>query len=180
MRIRWRGLELPSRVLRDEAVSTDSYARFIIEPFEQGFGTTIGNSLRRVLLSSLEGAAVTSVKIAGVSHEFRSIDGVIEDVTDILLNIKGIVLKLTGAECKTMVVRRVKAGEVRAVAGMRRSTTTGRRSRNSGSFRSTPSSRRSFAFVIAPRICASASGPTMTALSWRFGPGERFALRTPW
>ena len=59
MRIRWRGLELPSRVVRDEAVSTDSYARFVIEPFEQGFGTTVGNSLRRVLLASLEGAAVT-------------------------------------------------------------------------------------------------------------------------
>jgi len=114
MRVRWRGLELPSRVMRDEVVSNDSYARFVIEPFEQGFGTTIGNSLRRVLLSSLEGAAVTSVKIAGVSHEFRSIDGVLEDVTDIILNIKGIVLKLTGAEFKTMVVSRDKAGEVRA------------------------------------------------------------------
>jgi len=114
MRVRWRGLELPSRVVRDAAVSNDSYARFVIEPFEQGFGTTIGNSLRRVLLSSLEGAAVTSVKIAGVSHEFRSIEGVLEDVTDIILNIKGIVLKLTGAEYKTMVVSREKAGEVRA------------------------------------------------------------------
>jgi DNA-directed RNA polymerase subunit alpha len=107
-------LELPSRVVRDEAVSTSSYGRFIIEPFEQGFGTTIGNSLRRVLLSSLEGAAVTSVKIAGVTHEFRTIEGVLEDVTDILLNIKGIVLKLTGAERKTMSVRRNTAGEIRA------------------------------------------------------------------
>jgi hypothetical protein len=62
MLIRWRGLELPSRVVRDEAVSTNSYGRFVIEPFEQGFGTTIGNSLRRVLLSSLEGAAVTTVR----------------------------------------------------------------------------------------------------------------------
>ncbi len=114
MRMRWRGLELPSRVVRDEAVSNDVYARFTVEPFEQGFGTTIGNSLRRVLLSSLEGAAVTSVKIAGVSHEFRSIDGVLEDVTDILLNIKGIVLKLTGSDCKTMKVRRDKVGEVKA------------------------------------------------------------------
>ena len=70
MRIRWRGLELPSRVIRDEAVSTDSYGRFVVEPFEHGFGTTIGNSLRRILLSSLEGSAVTSVKIAGVAHEF--------------------------------------------------------------------------------------------------------------
>jgi len=114
MRIRWRGLELPSRVERDETVSTGSFGRFIIEPFEQGFGTTVGNSLRRVLLSSLEGAAVTSVKIAGVAHEFTTIEGVLEDVTDILLNVKGIVLKLDGAEEKTMRVERNQAGEVRA------------------------------------------------------------------
>ena len=114
MRIRWRGFELPSRVTRDEAVSTDSYGRFLIEPFEQGFGATIGNSLRRVLLSSLEGAAVTTVKIDGVSHEFTSIDGIVEDVTDILLNIKGIVLKLDGDEPKRISVQRSTAGEVRA------------------------------------------------------------------
>lgn len=114
IRMRWRGLELPGRVIRDDAVSTDSYGRFLIEPFEQGFGTTIGNSLRRVLLSCLEGAAVTSVKIAGVSHEFTTIPGVLEDITDILLNIKGLVLKLTGADVKTVTVRRDKAGEVRA------------------------------------------------------------------
>jgi len=114
MRIRWRGLELPSRVVRDEAVSTPSYGRFIIEPFEQGFGTTIGNSLRRVLLSTLQGAAVTSVKIAGVTHEFRTMEGVLEDVTDILLNIKGIVLKLSGADHKTMSVKREKPGVLRA------------------------------------------------------------------
>ena len=114
MRIRWRGLELPSRVLRDETVSTDSYGRFRIEPFEQGFGTTIGNSLRRVLLSSLEGAAVTTVKIEGVPHEFTSIEGVIEDVTDIILNIKGIVLKMADAENKRMTVSRTKAGVVKA------------------------------------------------------------------
>jgi len=114
MRIRWRGLELPSRVVRDEAVSTDSYGRFTIEPFEQGFGTTIGNSLRRVLLSSLEGAAVTSVKIEGVAHEFTTIEGVLEDVTDILLNIKCIVLRLDGAEEKTMRIRCNKSGVVRA------------------------------------------------------------------
>jgi len=112
MRIRWRGLELPSRVVRDEAVSTDSYGRFVIEPFEQGFGTTIGNSLRRVLLSSLEGAAITTVKIDGVSHEFTSIDGVLEDVTDILLNIKGIILRLDSDESKTLSVERSTAGDV--------------------------------------------------------------------
>lgn len=114
MRMRWRGLELPARVVRDDAVSTDSYGRFVIEPFEQGFGTTIGNSVRRVLLSSLEGAAVTSVKIAGVAHEFTSMDGVLEDVTDILLNIKGIYLSLTGAEQKTMTLKATKAGVVTA------------------------------------------------------------------
>ena len=112
MRIRWQGLELPSRVVRDEEVSTDAYGRFLIEPFEQGFGTTIGNSLRRVLLSSLEGAAVTSVKIDGVSHEFASIEGVLEDVTDIILNIKGIVLRVDSDEPKTMVIERNKAGKV--------------------------------------------------------------------
>ncbi len=116
MRIRWRGLELPSRVELDREVSTDCYGRFVIEPFEQGFGTTIGNSLRRVLLSSLEGAAVTTVKIEGVSHEFASIDGVLEDVADIILNIKGLVLKMEGAEAetKTLRVERTTAGEVRA------------------------------------------------------------------
>ena len=114
MRIRWRGLELPSRVVRDEAVSTDTYGRFVIEPFEQGFGTTIGNSLRRVLLSSLEGAAISTAKIDGVSHEFTSIDGVLEDVTDILLNMKGIVLHVDGDQPKTLSVERKTVGEVRA------------------------------------------------------------------
>lgn len=113
MRIMWRGLELPGRVKRDE-VSDSSYGRFVIEPFEQGFGTTIGNSLRRVLLSSLEGAAVTAVKIEGVSHEFTSIDGVVEDVTDILLNTKGIVLRYDGDELSTMTLKRNEVGEARA------------------------------------------------------------------
>lgn len=114
MRIMWRGLELPGRVYRDEEVSSDVYARFIVEPFEQGFGTTIGNSLRRVLLSSLEGAAITTVKIDGVSHEFCTVDGILEDVTDILLNIKEIVVGYDGEEPKTLTVRRGTAGEVRA------------------------------------------------------------------
>ncbi len=115
MRIRWRGLELPGRVVLDEEASTDRYGRFTVEPFEQGFGTTIGNSLRRVLLSSLEGAAVTSVKIEGVSHEFASIEGVLEDVTDIFLNIKGIVLRIDADEPTTTIsVKRDKAGEIKA------------------------------------------------------------------
>lgn len=112
MRIRWRGLELPSHVIRDEAVSTDSFGRFVIEPFEQGFGTTIGNSLRRVLLSSLGGAAVTSIKIEGVPHEFTSMEGVLQDVTDIVLNIKGVVFRHDGLEPVHASVTREQTGDV--------------------------------------------------------------------
>ena len=76
MRIRWRGFELPTKVICEEATKTDRYSKFIVEPFERGFGTTIGNSLRRVLLSSLEGAAATSVRFENVLHEFSTIEGV--------------------------------------------------------------------------------------------------------
>src|SRR5579862_1867159 len=114
MRIRWRGLELPSRVLRDEQVSTDTYGRFTAEPFERGFGTTVGNSLRRILLSSLEGAAVTHIKLKGAEHEFSSINGVMEDVTDIILNIKSLVVKLDSDEPKEMKLHARKAGAVTA------------------------------------------------------------------
>jgi DNA-directed RNA polymerase subunit alpha len=114
MRIRWRGLELPTRLERDKLVSTNKYGKFYIEPFERGFGTTIGNSLRRVLLSSLEGSAVTSIKIAGVDHEFTSIKGVMEDVTDIVLNVKSLVVRLTGEGPKTMTVSANKAGVVKS------------------------------------------------------------------
>lgn len=114
MRIRWRGLELPSQVLKDEVMSTRAYGRFVIEPFERGFGTTVGNSLRRILLSSLEGAAVVRVKIAGADHEFTSLPGVLEDVTDIILNIKKIVVRLEGDEPKTMRVERNTKGQVTA------------------------------------------------------------------
>jgi len=114
MRVTWRGLELPTRVERDKMISSDKYARFFIEPFERGFGTTIGNSLRRILLSSLEGSAVTSVKIAGVSHEFSSIKGVTEDVTDIVLNVKSLILRLHEQGPKTMRVSVSKVGAVTA------------------------------------------------------------------
>jgi len=114
MRITWRGLELPTRVVRDTAVSNDKYGRFFIEPFERGFGTTIGNSLRRVLLSSLESSAVTSIKIAGVPHEFTSIKGVMEDVTDIVLNVKSLIVRLNGEGPKTMKVSASKVGVVTA------------------------------------------------------------------
>ena len=114
MRVKWRGLELPTRVEQDATVSSDTYGRFFVEPFERGFGTTIGNSLRRVLLSSLEGSAVTSIKIAGVGHEFASINGVMEDVTDIILNVKSLIVRLEGQEPKTMKVSASKAGVITA------------------------------------------------------------------
>jgi DNA-directed RNA polymerase subunit alpha len=114
MRVKWRGLELPTRVERDASVSNDRYGRFFIEPFERGFGTTIGNGLRRVLLSSLEGSAVTSVKAAGVDHEFTSVKGVLEDVTDIVLNVKNLVVRLQGQGPRTMKVAAKKAGVITA------------------------------------------------------------------
>ena len=114
MRVKWRGLELPTCVVRDRMVSSDKYGRFYIEPFERGFGTTVGNSLRRVLLSSLEGSAVTSLKAVGVDHEFTSIKGVMEDMTDIVLNVKGLVIRLQGEGPKTMKVSANKAGVITA------------------------------------------------------------------
>jgi DNA-directed RNA polymerase subunit alpha len=114
MRVTWRGLELPTRVERDTIVSSEKYGRFFIEPFERGFGTTIGNSLRRILLSSLEGSAVTSIKVAGVDHEFTSIHGVMEDTTDIVLNVKNLVIRLRDAGPKTMKVSAKKAGVIKA------------------------------------------------------------------
>jgi DNA-directed RNA polymerase subunit alpha len=114
MRVTWRGLELPTRVERDKTISSDKYGRFFIEPFERGFGTTIGNSLRRILLSSLEGSAVTSIKIEGVDHEFSSIKGVMEDVTDVVLNVKGLVIRLHDEKPKTISVSANKAGVIKA------------------------------------------------------------------
>jgi DNA-directed RNA polymerase subunit alpha len=93
MRIRWRGLELPSQVVPDRASLSARYGKFVAEPFERGFGVTVGNSLRRILLSSLEGSAVTQIKLHGVQHEFATVPGVAEDVTDIVLNVKSLVVK---------------------------------------------------------------------------------------
>jgi DNA-directed RNA polymerase subunit alpha len=114
MRIRWRGLELPSRVVADRSTLTDTYGKFSVEPFERGFGTTVGNSLRRILLSSLEGSAVTRVKIQGVQHEITTIPGVVEDVTDIILNIKSLVVKNASEETKTIRIDRHERGVVKA------------------------------------------------------------------
>jgi len=107
-------LELPSQVSVDKSVSNDTYGRFIIEPFERGFGTTVGNSLRRILLSSLEGAAVTAIKITNAPHEFTSLEGVYEDVTDIVLNVKSLIIKMEGDGPKKMRVARSTKGEVKA------------------------------------------------------------------
>src|SRR5579885_1744733 len=113
MRIRWRGLELPSRVVADRATLTDYYGKFTIEPFERGFGITVGNSLRRILLSSLEGSAVTRVKIQGVQHEISTIPGVVEDVTDIILNIKSLVVKNRSELPQTIRIDRHEKGVVK-------------------------------------------------------------------
>ena len=114
MRIRWKGLELPTRVVLDSTTGTPTYGQFVAEPFERGFGVTIGNSLRRILMSSLEGAAVTGVKIEGVLHEFSSIEGVIEDATDLILNIKGLVVRLEGDEPRVVSLEATEAGPVTA------------------------------------------------------------------
>ncbi|HVJ80783.1 MAG TPA: DNA-directed RNA polymerase subunit alpha [Planctomycetia bacterium] len=114
MRIRWRGLELPSKIYADRQTLTDTYGKFTVEPFERGFGHTIGNSLRRVLLSSLGGSAVTQVKIKGVQHEFKSIPGVVDDVADIVLNIKSLVVKNHSQDRQTIRIERNKPGVVTA------------------------------------------------------------------
>jgi DNA-directed RNA polymerase subunit alpha len=114
MRIRWRGLELPNRVVSDRGTLTDTYGKFMAEPFERGFGVTVGNSLRRILLSSLEGSAVTRVKIQGVQHEISTISGVVEDVTDIILNIKSLVVKNASDQPRTIRIERHEKGVVKA------------------------------------------------------------------
>jgi len=112
MRIRWRGFELPYRVNVDPETRTSTYARFTAEPFERGFGHTLGNSLRRILLSSIEGSAVTTVKIQGVYHEFSAIPGVVEDVTDIILNIKSLVVRSHSDQPRTIRIERHERGVV--------------------------------------------------------------------
>src|SRR5215471_4906583 len=112
MRIRWRGLELPNRVIPESEISNDNYGKFTIEPFERGFGVTIGNSLRRILLSSLEGSAVTRIKIQGVQHEFTTIPGVVEDVTDVVLNIKSLVVKNYSTDPRTLRIEQHNRGVV--------------------------------------------------------------------
>ena len=112
MRIRWRDLELPTKVVADSATRTENYAKFTAEPFERGYGVTVGNGLRRVLLSSIEGTAVTSVKIQGVKHEFSSIDGIKEDVTEINLAFKRLNLRFHNDDPKVLRIEKQGPGAV--------------------------------------------------------------------
>jgi DNA-directed RNA polymerase subunit alpha len=110
----WTGFQMPRRLAADAETLTERYGRFSAQPFERGFGTTVGNSLRRALLSSIEGAAITAVKIEGVEHEFSSIKGVVEDATDVILNLKQVPFKLHTSEPKTLRINKEEAGEVTA------------------------------------------------------------------
>ena len=112
--MKWKSLQVPRNVEVDPEGATDRYGRFVIAPLERGFGTTLGNSLRRVLLSSLQGAAVTSVRMDHVLHEFSIVPGVIEDVTEIILNLKQVRFKLIGDGPKKALVEAKGKGEVRA------------------------------------------------------------------
>jgi len=104
--------QMPSRLEAEKETLTESYGKFYAQPFERGFGTTIGNSIRRALLSSIEGAAITAVKISGVEHEFSSIKGVVEDATDVILNLKQVPFELNGSQIKTLTIKKKGEGEV--------------------------------------------------------------------
>ncbi|MFA5356125.1 MAG: DNA-directed RNA polymerase subunit alpha [Candidatus Omnitrophota bacterium] len=114
MGIKWRDFQLPKRLECDESTYTQTYGKFFASPFERGYGVTLGNSLRRVLLSSIEGSAVTSVKIQGVQHEFTTIPGVLEDIPEIILNIKSLVLNSRSKIPKTIFLKKNTKGEVKA------------------------------------------------------------------
>src|SRR5512141_3032845 len=114
MPVRLGRFEMPKRLTKEEGTATETYAKFVAEPFETGYGHTIGNSLRRVLLSSLEGAAISSIKVDGAMHEFATIEGVVEDVTDIVLNLKKVLFKCHNREPQTVLLSANKEGEVTA------------------------------------------------------------------
>src|SRR6266511_2936818 len=112
MPIRYGRFEMPKTLVKDESTATETYAKFVAEPFEAGYGHTVGTSLRRVLLSSLEGAAITAVKITGAQHEFATLPGVVEDVTDIVLNLKKVKYKADDHEPRKLPLIVNKEGEV--------------------------------------------------------------------
>src|SRR5258708_2761800 len=114
MTVRLGRFEMPKSLVKDESTSTDTYAKFVAEPFEAGYGHTVGNSLRRVLLSSLEGAAITSVKIEGANHEFQTLPHVVEDVTDIVLNLKKVKFKAHDHDVRNLTLSVNKEGVITA------------------------------------------------------------------
>lgn len=114
MGIKWRDFQLPKKLECEESSYTQTYGKFFAAPFERGYGVTIGNGLRRVLLSSIEGSAVTAIKLAGAQHEFSNVPGVMEDVTEIVLNVKNLILRSHSKVPKTISIKKNGKGEVRA------------------------------------------------------------------
>jgi DNA-directed RNA polymerase subunit alpha len=112
--MKWKPLAMPKEVVTDQATTLENYSRFILEPLERGYGTTLGNCLRRVLLSSIQGAAVVSMRIKGSLHEFATIPGVYEDVTDIVLNVKSLRIRMEGDEMRTLTLKGDKKGKLTA------------------------------------------------------------------
>jgi len=114
MGVKWRDFQMPKRLDCDESSYTGYYGKFIAEPFERGYGVSLGNSLRRILLSSIEGSAVTSIKIDGIQHEFSTIEGLLEPITDVVLNIKGLVLRSHSKVAKTVYIKADSKGKITA------------------------------------------------------------------
>jgi DNA-directed RNA polymerase subunit alpha len=114
MGVKWRDFQMPKRLDCEESSYTNTYGKFIAEPFERGYGVTLGNSLRRILLSSIEGSGVTSIKINGVQHEFSTIPGVLEAVTEIILNVKGLIVRSHSKTPKMIYIKTDKKGEIKA------------------------------------------------------------------
>lgn len=114
MGVKWRDFQMPKRLDCDESSYTNTYGKFVAEPFERGYGVTLGNSLRRILLSSIEGSAVTSIRIEGVSHEFSTLPGVLEAVTEIVLNVKGVIVRSHSKAPKSVYIKANKKGEIKA------------------------------------------------------------------
>jgi len=114
MGILWKEFEMPKQLACEESTLTETYGKFIAEPFERGYGVTIGNGFRRILISSIEGAAVTAIKVDGAAHEFATLPGVVEDLTQVVLNIKQLVLRSHTRQAKTMTIAREKKGPITA------------------------------------------------------------------
>ena len=114
MGVKWRDFQMPKRLDCDESSYTSTYGKFVAEPFERGYGVTLGNSLRRILLSSIEGSAVTAIRIEGVSHEFSTLPGVLEAVTEIILNVKGLIVRSHSKAPKSVYIKTNKKGEIKA------------------------------------------------------------------